>query len=361
MTDAYVSGASMIKVDKYYESNAIDLAIAAVSQLEDQLTTKKPDMLFLANAYSESTEEQVLLANKLARTLGYEIPAFRVESGDSSGGSAIYSAYLAVKSGIAKSVLVVGTEKLSDFPTSHLNDIISQNLDEEFSYRSGVVPQAYAAIQMKMYMKEYGVPREYFAEWPYHMHKYASENPFAYLKFPVEKEAILSSQIVSEPLRLFDTAARSDGASAVLITNHEIGKKISETPVKIEGVEMFTSHFDYRQLKAVQGALKPWREFRPDFYEIHDSYSVTAAMILEELGLERGKSLYMLDQIQVNYSGGLKARGYPGGATGVYQVAEGFMQLAGIFKGKRVRDANRGLVISADELGSVAITIGLSR
>lgn len=68
------------------------------------------------------------------------------------------------------------------------------------------------------------------------MHKYASENHYAYLKFPVDKETILSSQVVSDPLRLFDTAARADGASAVLITNEEVARKVSEAPVKIEGL-----------------------------------------------------------------------------------------------------------------------------
>ncbi|MEM1858799.1 MAG: thiolase family protein, partial [Metallosphaera sp.] len=257
--------------------------------------------------------------------------------------------------------LVVGAEKLGDFPASHLNDILAENLDEEFSYRAGVIPQAFAAIQMKLYMKRYNVPREYFAEWPYLMHKYASENHYAYLKFPVDKETILSSQVVSDPLRLFDTAARADGASAVLITNEEVARKVSEAPVKVEGVSFSTAGVNLRELLSVRDAVSPWREFKPDFYEIHDSYSVTAAMILDELGLERGKSLLHLDQVQVNYSGGLKARGYPGGATGVYQVAEGYAQLTGTFKGRRVKDARRGLVVSMDDLGSVAVTVALSR
>ncbi|MCH1771260.1 MULTISPECIES: thiolase family protein [Metallosphaera] len=359
--NVFVATGSTLRIDRYYENSLLDLAIAAVSELEEELSEHKPDVLLLANAYGESTEEQVQLAGKLARALGYRIPAIRVENGDASGGSAIYSAYSLVKSGTAKSVLVVGAEKLGDFPASHLNDILAENLDEEFSYRAGVIPQAFAAIQMKLYMKRYNVPREYFAEWPYLMHKYASENHYAYLKFPVDKETILSSQVVSDPLRLFDTAARADGASAVLITNEEVARKVSEAPVKVEGVSFSTAGVNLRELLSVRDAVSPWREFKPDFYEIHDSYSVTAAMILDELGLERGKSLLHLDQVQVNYSGGLKARGYPGGATGVYQVAEGYAQLTGTFKGRRVKDARRGLVVSMDDLGSVAVTVALSR
>ncbi|WP_054836197.1 thiolase family protein [Metallosphaera hakonensis] len=348
-------------MDKYYENGLLDLAVASVSQLEAQLSEQKPDVIILANGYGEVTEEQTQLAGKLSNALGLKVPAIRVENADASGGSAVFSAYSLVKSGIAKSALVVGAEKLGDFPSSHLNDVIAQNLDEEFSYRAGVVPQAYAAIQMKLYMKKYNLPREYFAEWPYQMHKNAAENPNALLKFPVERDTILSSQVVSDPLRLFDTSARADGASAILITNEEVARKTCETPVKIEGVHFSNAGVNLRELLSVREAVLPWREFRPDFYEIHDSYSITAAMILDELGQERGKSLYSLDQLQVNFSGGLKARGYPGGATGVYQVAEGFLQITGTFKGKRVKDPRRGLVISMDDLGSTAISIALSR
>ncbi|MEM4911586.1 MAG: thiolase family protein [Metallosphaera sp.] len=359
--DVFVTGASMLKVDKYYENGLLDLAVASVSGLEDLLSEKRPDALILASGYGESTEEQVQLAGKLSNALGYSVPAIRVENGDASGGSAVFSAYSLVKSGLAKSVLVVGVEKLADFPASQLNEIIARNLDEEFSYRAGVVPQAYAAIMMKLYMKRYNLPREYFSEWPYHMHRYAAENNYAFLRFPVEKDTILESQVISDPLRLFDTAARADGASAILISSDEVARKVSETPVKIEGVRFSSTGMNLRELLSVRDVMNEMRDFRPDFYEVHDSYSVIAAMILDELGLERGKSLYSLDDLAVNYSGGLKARGYPGGATGIYQVAEGFMQLTESFKGRRVNGARKGLIISMDELGTTAVSVALSR
>jgi len=361
MSEVFVTGASILKVDRYYENNIIDLAIGAISGLAEEISIVHPDILILANAYSESATEQVLLSEKIASSLGLRVPAIRTEQGDASGGSAIFTAYSFLKSGIAKSVLIVGAEKLSDFPTNHLNDILAENLDEEYSYRIGMTQSSYAALQMKLYMKTYGVGYDYFAEWPYQMHKNASENHYAYLKFQVDKDTIMKSQIISDPIRLFDTAARADGAAAILLTNGELARKFSESKVKVENVYGSSFGYSMRELVAVREAWLPWRDFKPNFIEIHDSYSVIAAMILDEIGFERGKSLYNIADSQVNLSGGLKARGYPGGATGVYQLAEAYMQLTGTFKGKRAKNAERGAVVSTDDLGKVAYTIGLSR
>lgn len=361
MTEVFVADAYVLKVDRYYENSVIDLAIGAVSGLTAGLSNIRPDVMILANGYSESTTEQILLSEKISSSLGLKVPAIRIEEGDASGGAAILTAYSFLKSGLAKSVLLVGAEKLSDFPSSHLNDILAENLDEEYSYRTGITPHSYAALQMKLYMKKYGLNYEYFAEWPFQMHKNAAENQYAYLKFTVDKETIIKSQIISDPIRLFDTAARADGAAAVLLCNGEVAKKASETPVKVESVHGSSSGDNMRELLAVREAWLPLRDFKPDFLEIHDSYSITAAMILDEVGFERGKSLYNLSNSQVNLSGGLKARGYPGGATGVYQLAEAYMQLAGTFRGRRAKSSQRGSLISTDELGRVAYTVALSR
>ncbi|NON62554.1 thiolase family protein, partial [Acidianus sp. RZ1] len=201
---------------------------------------------------------------------------------------------------------------------------------------------------------------DYFAQWPVYMHKYGSENPYAYLKFPVDLKTVKESQLVSDPLRIFDTAARADGASAILMTNEELGKKISENYVKVKAVGFSTSEFRIGEIPSVHGALKTLGDVKADLMEIHDSFSINAALILEEMGYPRGKSLDNLNEIPVNPSGGLKSRGYPGGATGIYQVSEITQQLLGVFPGHRI-SGTKALVITTDELGTSAYTILLER
>lgn len=357
MSNVFIYDSSLIKVDKYYEQGLVDLAINAAKQVISDGV--KVDALLIANAYSEKTSDQVLLSTKIANSLGIKGFTTRIESGDASGGAAIATAYYMIKSGVIKTALVIGVEKLGDFPGHYLNEILSQNLDEKFSYRLGLVPQAYSALRMKMYMKKYNVDYNYFIEWPYLMHKYGAENPYAFLRFQADKNTIINSQLVSDPLRLFDTSPRADGAAVVLLGSEDSNIK-SEAKVKINSVAHSNSEFNVLEMPAVRDAYNQLKDFKPDMLEIHDSYSINAALILEELGLERGKSLLMLESLQVNFSGGLKARGYPGGATGVYQVAEEYMQLTSKFPGKRAF-GERALIISTDELGTSSYAIALER
>jgi len=96
------------------------------------------------------------------------------------------------------------------------------------------------------------------------------------------------------------------------------------------------------------------------FFEIHDSYSILGYLIIEELGLvRRGKAPEVINDLNnVNLSGGLKARGHPIGATGVYQVAEIFKILTEGLGDVR-RNVTWGLAhsMSALDLNSAVVVV----
>lgn len=367
MVEVRIVGYATYKIDRHYNLGLRDLAVAVFEDLKSKLKEfVKPDIVIVANAYAEAINHQAFLGGKIPSYLGLNSKSLRVEVGDGSGGSAIFTAYSLLKSEIAKTVLVLGIEKLSDYPSKYLNETLSYNLDEEYGYQTGLVPHAYAALLMKRYMKNYGVDYSYFANWPIYMHSNAVENPYAYLRFPAKLDAVISSQVVSEPLRLFDLGARGDGAAAVYLTTDEISSKLSDEYTKVEYVTAATSDISFDPLlPSVKSIGIEARDIikGSEIAEIHDSYSILAALQLEALGLgEEGKSLSTLNSlIPINYSGGLKARGYPGGATGVYQVAEIHQQLLGEFPGKKVSGAERGFVLSTDDLSRVSYFIYLRR
>jgi acetyl-CoA C-acetyltransferase len=99
-----------------------------------------------------------------------------------------------------------------------------------------------------------------------------------------------------------------------------------------------------RQAGLVSGSL--------DFVELHDAFSVVGALSLEAMGFsKRGRGAkdaragkYDLNsELSVNTFGGLKARGHPVGATGVYQVAEAYLQLTDQAGPNQVEGAEYGL------------------
>jgi acetyl-CoA C-acetyltransferase len=267
-----------------------------------------------------------------------------------------------VKSGVAKSVLLVGVEKLADQHGKTVQDYLARGLSYR-DYLAGLMPVHYAALMMKKYMETYGVSYDYFTNWPVKMHLYASENPLAMLKFKVTPEQVKESSVISDPIRLYDTGARGDGAAAVLLTSDDLARKYSDEVVKLEtatgssgDLEVSVSSSAVRSL-----SLKLGDSLKDYYLQIHDSYSVTAAIELEDLGvLPRGRSLNEIDSIEVNFEGGLKARGYPGGATAVYQLAESYLQLTHKFKGKKTTK-ERALILSTDELLTAAYGIKVVR
>ncbi|BFH74368.1 thiolase family protein [Sulfurisphaera javensis] len=359
-----IAEVSLTKVDRYYEYSEKDLAIEVYKQLETKLKERpKPDIIIVSSGYMESINKSTLSAVKIANYLGFKgAKTLRVENGD-NGGAAIYTAYSFIRSGLANSVLLVGIDKFSDLNSKQLNDVLATNLLHEHEYHLGLTNHAYAAILTKLYMKKYNVSYEYFTNWPIKMHDNAVENPYAYLRFKADLKTIVSSQLVAEPLRIFDTAARGDGASIILMTNDEIVKKYTDTPVYLDKISGASFDYSYDlDLPSLKLALKEinYSLSQNDIIELHDSYSIIAALELEELGLEKGKSLNEFESYQVNYSGGLKARGYPGAATAMYQLAEIVMQLRGDFPGRKAV-GEKGIIISTDDLATSSYVSVLRR
>jgi acetyl-CoA C-acetyltransferase len=98
-----------------------------------------------------------------------------------------------------------------------------------------------------------------------------------------------------------------------------------------------------------QAGLSP---HKLDFAELHDAFSVVGALSLEAMGFSRRgegardakKGRYGLNsELSINTFGGLKARGHPVGATGVYQIAEAYLQLTGQAGKNQVEDAEYGM------------------
>ena len=95
-----------------------------------------------------------------------------------------------------------------------------------------------------------------------------------------------------------------------------------------------------------------------------DAFTVFAALSLEAAGFaERGRGwqlaagdIGLTGRIPISTFGGLKARGNPGGATGVYQIAEVVLQLRGEAGPNQVKDARWGMAQSLGGAGATAVT-----
>ncbi|MEM1600553.1 MAG: thiolase family protein, partial [Sulfolobales archaeon] len=266
-------------------------------------------------------------------------------------------------------VLVIGVEKSSEYPTTAINKHLTKLLDYEVEsiYDFALVNEA--AFLMKEYMERYRYSREDLSSWSVKMHSNAVRNPYAQLKFTVTKEQVVNSQVLSDPLRLLDSFPIGDGAAAILLTSND-GLISNSDYVEIEAVFQATAlplnlRDNILELPATKLLFSRLvKECKVDIndavLEIHDSYSILGYLIIEELGLvRRGKAPEVINDLNnVNLSGGLKARGHPIGATGVYQVAEIFKILTEGLGDVR-RNVTWGLAhsMSALDLNSAVVVV----
>ena len=274
--------------------------------------------------------------------------------------------YFAVKSGEAKVALVLGIEKVTDQLGPGAEAIQALGEDSDYEAVQGLTPNAQAALLMRRYMHEYGVAHDVFAGFTITAHINALTNPHAIYHNKVTMEAYQGADPVSDPLTMFDTAPVADGAAAVILTQPDllpIGN--AKSLVRITGSSLVTDRLaihDRREPLAFTAARQSVeRACRQagilpgdvDLFELNDSYSIYAALSLEAAGLaEQGEGWKLAQdgtisrdgKIPIATLGGLKARGNPGGATGIYQAVEAALQLRGQAGPNQVAGARRALI-----------------
>jgi acetyl-CoA C-acetyltransferase len=243
-----------------------------------------------------------------------------------------------------------------------------QTLGEDSDYEAvqGVTPNAQAALLMRRYMHQYQVSHDSFAGFPITAHTNALTNPHAMYHSALSLETYQNADSVSDPLTMFDIAPVADGAAAVILTQPDVLPAHYTHPlVKITGSSLVTDRLaihDRADPLAFEAARKSIeRACRQagilpgdvDLFELYDSYSIYAALALEAGGMaKRGEGWKLaLDgrmsregELPVATFGGLKARGNPGGATGIYQAVEATLQLRSQAGSNQVAGARRALI-----------------
>jgi len=385
----FIVGVGMTKIDRWYTRNARDLFSEAMVKAIDDAGGVKPQALVVGNMTSSVLMEQDSLGALMADYSGLRgVPSFKVEAACGSGGAAFYAGYGLVASGLVDIVAVGGIEKLTEKLTAHATKALAQAADTEYELIYGASFTGLNALVARLYMNKFGYTDEDLAYWPLRMHEYASYNPYAQIPKKTSLEAILKSPVIADPIKLFDCSPIGDGAAVViLVRGEDRAREIARTMgrdvlVEVAGLGFSTDSVDLgsrRDLLTMDAVVRAARDAYKmagveakdiDYAEVHDAFHITGYVSLEDLGFaEKGKVVKEWregrfgkgDKPEVNFSGGLKARGHPVGATGVYQIAEVTMQLRGDFPGYKASDPEIGLAQNIGGVGTFAAVTILRR
>ena len=378
MRDVAIIGVGQTPVGEHWESSLRMLAADAIHAALADAGVESADALYVGNAYGASFSSQSQLGALVADYAGLAgIEALALDAADASGGAALRAGYLAVASGAVETAIVVGVEKSTDTVGSEHVRARNVSLDADFESIHGATLTAMAALLMRRYMVEYGVELSAFEGFSLNAHGNGSKNPNAMFRNIMKAGSFARSPMIAEPLGLFDSAPDADGAAAVVLTSAERAADLVPQPVRITGSAAATDRFalqertDMLYLAAAhrsayaayaQAGITP---ADADLFELHDGFTILAALTLEACGFaERGQGCRLaLDgqiglqgSLPISTFGGLKSRGNPAGASGVYQAVEAVIQLRGAAGPNQVGGARTALIQSLGGLGSTAIT-----
>jgi acetyl-CoA C-acetyltransferase len=379
MDEVLIAGVGQVPVGEHWQLSLRNLAAKAMLAAIKDAGGLKPQAIYVGNYLASMASQQANLGALMAECIGLPgVEAFTTEAGEASGAAALHLACQAIRSGYVETALVIGVEKYTDVVGAEMESLIAQSADYDFEGMQGLSISGIAALLMQRYLHEYRVPREAFAAFPILAHANAVNNPNAFYRRAITLADYQKAGLVSDPLNLLDAAPFADGAAAVLLTRREhLPKDFPHPLINFSASSLVTDTlslhdrpnplgFDAAHLsaeRAFQQAGIP-RE-RVDLFEYWDAFSIYAALGLEAAGyaepgsgwkLGRDGSLGLNGRLPVATLGGLKARGFPLGAAGVYQVVDAVTQLRGQAGENQVQGARVALVQSLGGPASTAVT-----
>jgi acetyl-CoA C-acetyltransferase len=369
----FVAGVGLTPVGEHWEKSLRDISLEAIAAARRDAGGIRPEALFVGNmlapALSAQTHLGVLLADH-AGLRGIEAAAF--EAAGASGGAALRHACLALAAGAVDVALVVGVEKVTDRIGPAVDAALAAAADADFEGVQGMTAAAQAALLMRRYLHENHLPPDALAGFSLTAHANGVGNPNAMYRRAITRDDYRRAPKVSDPLNLYDAAPVADGAAALVLTRTAPASahppvRMLASSVAINALALHDQHDPLGFTAAAESAARAFEQagIRPshiDLFELHDLFSIYAALSLEAAGLAaRGQGWRLGEEqaiarsghIPISTFGGSKARGDAGGATGVYQVGEVVLQLQGRAGEAQIPHARIGM---AQCLGGAAAT-----
>ncbi len=386
MREIAILGIGQTPVSENFEQSLREIAGEAVFKALEDAGRQTADGIFVGNMLSGILNKQENLGALIADWVGLRgAEAFKVEAACGSGAAALRTAIMAVASGELETAIAVGVEKMTETKGVETTEALATAADADYEVIHGLSFVAINALVMQRYLHEYGWKHTDFAAFSINSHANAIHNPYARLREPITEIDYQRARMIAEPINLLDASPIGDGAAALYIVpldsvrrasngNHRNnGRPLIKIAASAAATDTLAIHSRRDPLwlsAAEKSARMAYQQagIEPkdiDLFELHDAFSIMAALSLEACGFAaRGQGPRLAQEgeicihgrIPIATRGGLKARGHPVGATGIYQIVEVVQQLRGEAGATQVPDAQIGMAQNIGGSGATIIT-----
>jgi acetyl-CoA acetyltransferase len=248
----------------------------------------------------------------------------------------------------------------------------------------GATNPVYFALYARRRMALYGATERDFAAVKVKNARHGLHNPKARYRKEVTLEEVLASPVVSDPLRLLEICATSDGGAAVVVSSMAFARKRTTNPVTVAAVSTVTPRYPNTVIEmpnfstdSAAAVAAPRTSFRdsiaaaayeeagigPEDVSLAEVYDLSSALELdwyENIGLcAAGDAERLLrdgettigGRVPVNPSGGLACFGEAVPAQAIAQMCELTWQLRGAAAGRQVEGAKIGVTVNQGLFG----------
>ncbi len=367
-----IVGMGCSRFGERWNMGADDLMVEAFTEAMADAGVERDriEAAWLGVFYQEQSTSKSGLPLSMALRLP-NVPVTRVENLCATGTEALRGAVYAVASGAVDIALAMGVEKLKDTGFGGLPERAKGTFEDQ--WQPGFTPPGAFAQLGAAYAARHGLSidelRRAMAHVSVKSHANALDNPKAHLRTPITSEQVLGAPMVAFPLGVYDCCGVSDGAACAIVTTPEIaaslGKRdhVSVKALQLapsNGAEMGHASWDGSYTPTTRlAASRAYREAgltdpasQLGLIEVHDCFSVTELVVMEDLGLSApGRApadilngRYDRDgAIPCQTDGGLKCFGHPVGASGLRMAYEIYTQLLGRAGARQVGAPSLGL------------------
>ena len=380
MRPIYILGVGQTPVSKETDLSIRSLAASAVRAAIADAGVERVEALYLGNMLSGILSQQQHLGALVADAAGLRgVEAATAEAACSSGAAAMRWGVMAIASGLHDVVVVAGVEKMTHTDRYATTRALATASDWDSEGAKGYNFVSLNAALMQEYIQRYRVNRSLFAPFAINAHKNALANPHALFHKEIDALIYEQSKLVHDPVRLYDASPICNGSAAlVLAAGDAVGRAAAGRPaVRVIASASATDSVgiaDRRDRLTLDGVMFSSRrayaqaEIGPadvDIFELHDAYTIMSVLSLEAAGFARpGEGLWLglngaiglQGRLPISTMGGLKARGHPVGATGVYQLVEIYQQLTGQAGLNQVPHARTAMAQNIGGTGATVLT-----
>ena len=356
MTDVCIVGVGIHPFGRTDGLSGMDQGVFAVQQALADAGLTWPDVQF-AYGGSDAAGNPDTMVDRLGLT---GVQFINVRNGCAAGGSALFSAQMAIKSGEFELGLAVGFDK---HPRGAFNALPAEyNLPDWYGEAGYMITTQFFANKITRYMHDHGISANTLGRVAEKAFRNAVHAPHAWRREPVSLETIMEAPMISDPYTKYMFCSPAEGGVALLLASEKKARELGKPLVRLKAAtmrtrppgsfEVFAPSIDVERggsaTNIASAAAFELAGIGPDdisLAQLQDTEAGAELMHMAENGFckdgeqERWLAEGLTEiggRLPVNTDGGCLACGEPIGASGLRQVYENVVQLRGDGGGRQV-------------------------